>query len=76
MLKLGIYGAAGLATAGAGWSAPAPVTKPAAKAVIQIWMWGGSAHLDTFDPKPAAGRDYCINLLLSRFGGSTQPLHF
>jgi hypothetical protein len=32
---------------------------PRAKAVIQIWMWGGPAHLDTFDPKPAAGRDYC-----------------
>ena len=30
-----------------------------AKAVIQIWMWGGPAHLDTFDPKPAAGYDYC-----------------
>jgi hypothetical protein len=59
MLKLGICGAAGLATAGAGWSAPAPAAKPAAKSVIQIWMWGGSAHLDTFDPKPAAGRDYC-----------------
>jgi hypothetical protein len=22
-------------------------------------MWGGPAHLDTFDPKPAAGNDYC-----------------
>ncbi len=30
-----------------------------AKAVIQIWMWGGPAHLDTFDPKPFAGSDYC-----------------
>jgi len=30
-----------------------------AKAVIQIWMWGGPAHLDTFDPKPEAGPDYC-----------------
>lgn len=30
-----------------------------AKSVIQIWMWGGPAHLDTFDPKPAAGYDYC-----------------
>jgi hypothetical protein len=27
--------------------------------VIQIWMWGGPAHLDTFDPKPEAGNDYC-----------------
>jgi len=30
-----------------------------AKSVIQIWMWGGPCHLDTFDPKPEAGRDYC-----------------
>lgn len=35
-------------------AAPAP-----AKAVIQIWMWGGPSHLDTFDPKPDAGYDYC-----------------
>jgi hypothetical protein len=41
---------------------PAPSTstiKPRAKAIIQIWMWGGPAHLDTFDPKPDAGYDYC-----------------
>ena len=38
----------------------ADALKPAkAKAVIQIWMWGGPAHLDTFDPKPDAGPDYC-----------------
>ncbi len=30
-----------------------------AKSVIQIWMWGGPCHLDTFDPKPDAGADYC-----------------
>ncbi|SPE59485.1 conserved hypothetical protein [Verrucomicrobia bacterium] len=29
-----------------------------AKGVIQIWMWGGPPHLDTFDPKPEAGSDY------------------
>ena len=33
--------------------------KAKAKSVIQIWMWGGPSHLDTFDPKPGAGRDYC-----------------
>jgi hypothetical protein len=39
---------------------PSGVTANArAKAVIQIWMWGGPSHLDTFDPKPAAGHDYC-----------------
>jgi len=30
-----------------------------AKAVIQIWMWGGPSHIDIFDPKPEAGYDYC-----------------
>src|SRR5450759_573580 len=60
----GLYGAAGILLAGqlpelawAGMPAPAPRAK--AKAVIQIWMWGGPPHLDTFDPKPAAGYDYC-----------------
>lgn len=33
--------------------------KPPAKAVIQVWLWGGPSHLDTFDPKPEAGSDYC-----------------
>jgi len=32
---------------------------PSARSVIQIWMWGGPSHLDTFDPKPDAGYDYC-----------------
>jgi hypothetical protein len=30
-----------------------------ARAVIQIWMWGGPSHTDLFDPKPEAGYDYC-----------------
>lgn len=33
--------------------------KPHAKSVIQIWLWGGPSQLDTFDPKPDAGYDYC-----------------
>jgi hypothetical protein len=36
-----------------------PVKAGKANAVIQIWMWGGPCHLDTFDPKPEAGPDYC-----------------
>jgi len=42
------------------WAA-IPASKPTgkAKSVIQIWMWGGPSHLDTFDPKPEAGNDYC-----------------
>jgi hypothetical protein len=36
-----------------------PSAKAKAKSVIQIWMWGGPSHLDTWDPKPEAGNDYC-----------------
>ncbi len=31
---------------------------PPARSVIEIWVWGGPSHLDTFDPKPGAGRDW------------------
>ena len=53
-------GAAGLILAERG-AIPDRAAAPAvrARAVIQIWMWGGPAHLDTFDPKPDAGYDYC-----------------
>ena len=40
-------------------SASAAPSQAKAKAVIQIWLWGGPSHLDTFDPKPGAGYDYC-----------------
>ncbi len=29
-----------------------------AKSVIQVWLWGGACHIDTFDPKPDAGSDF------------------
>lgn len=29
-----------------------------AKSVIEIWLWGGPSHLESFDPKPKASRDY------------------
>ncbi len=29
-----------------------------AKSVIEIWLWGGPSHLETFDPKPDAGEEY------------------
>jgi hypothetical protein len=59
-----LAGAAGLWLADSlairSWAAtPAAKTTGQAKSVIQIWMWGGPAHLDTFDPKPEAGNDYC-----------------
>jgi hypothetical protein len=44
-------------------AARAGVSKPSAeakaKSVIQVWLWGGACHIDTFDPKPQAGPDYC-----------------
>lgn len=59
-VKRGLLGAAGLSLLsqrGVWAQSPAPTAR--AKAVIQIWMWGGPAHIDTFDPKPGAGYDYC-----------------
>lgn len=35
---------------------------PKARSVIQIWLWGGPCHLDTFDPKPDAGSECCGKL--------------
>ncbi|MCU0983105.1 MAG: DUF1501 domain-containing protein [Pirellulaceae bacterium] len=60
-LARGLTGAAGLLLAGApaaGAAADSP-PKGKAKSVIQIWAAGGPPHLDTFDPKPDAGNDYC-----------------
>jgi uncharacterized protein (DUF1501 family) len=60
MLRQGLFGAFGL-LAGSRLAVPAraAAAAPKAKSVIQIWMWGGPSHLDTFDPKPDAGNDYC-----------------
>jgi hypothetical protein len=67
LLRRGLLSAAGLMLVdGFGLLGPlsaapapaAPVVRPSAKTVIQIWMWGGPSHLDTFDPKPDAGDDY------------------
>jgi hypothetical protein len=56
----GIYGTAGWLLANNTRLNALDLSKPPkAKSIIQIWMWGGPAHLDTFDPKPAAGYDYC-----------------
>ncbi len=62
-VRRGLVGAAGLSLVDPVRLLARP-TEPEARAssVIQIWMWGGPSHLDTFDPKPAAGRDYCGSL--------------
>lgn len=40
----------------------APVQRKVAKSVIEIWVWGGPSHLETFDPKPQAPVDYANGL--------------
>ena len=69
-IRCGLCGAAGLVLAnglGAGSATAAEETgTPAnttpgpfrAKSVIQIFLWGGMSHNDTWDPKPESGRDY------------------
>ncbi len=65
-MRRGLCGAAGAMAAGrlgpaALAAAAAPAKPPAevkAKSVIQIFLWGGMSHNDTWDPKPDAGRDY------------------
>lgn len=69
-IKLGLLGSAGALFAGsmvskafagadvAPAAPPQPKLKPRAKSVIQIWLWGGPCHIDTFDPKADAPTDY------------------
>jgi hypothetical protein len=70
-IRLGLLGTAGALFAGSLASnafgavqatpAPLPAVKPKvprAKSVIQIWLWGGPCHIDTFDPKADAPNDY------------------
>lgn len=59
----GAAGAAGLMLADRALLARAAVTPPAkaagkAKSVIQVFLWGGMSHTDTWDPKPDAGYDF------------------
>jgi uncharacterized protein (DUF1501 family) len=68
-LRVGLFSTAGLLVAdGRVLGAPnAPPTvqalpvspiKTKAKSVIQIFLWGGMSHNDTWDPKPDSGYDY------------------
>jgi uncharacterized protein (DUF1501 family) len=62
--RVGLFSAAGLlfptgrlfAAAREAATVPAPDTK--VRSVIQIFLWGGMSHIDTWDPKPDAGYDY------------------
>jgi len=65
-MRRGLCGAAGAILAGrlgshclAGEAPPKKAPKEVkAKSVIQIFLWGGMSHNDTWDPKPEAGREY------------------
>jgi len=64
-MRRGLCGAAGLMLAerlgSYALAAAEPGKAPAntkAKSVIQIFLWGGMSHNDTWDPKPDSGRDY------------------
>ena len=71
VLRMGLFGLAGLlldhnrvfgadvVPAAQASSLVTPVSGPIkAKSVIQIFLWGGMSHNDTWDPKPDAGYDY------------------
>lgn len=51
-LKSSILGATGIMASGA------LAKEPKAKSIIQVFLWGGMSHTDTFDPKIKAGYDY------------------
>jgi uncharacterized protein (DUF1501 family) len=67
-LQRGLVGAAGLMLAkGLGSGTVAAAAEPGqapkrasarAKSVIQIFLWGGMSHNDTWDPKPDSGYEY------------------
>jgi hypothetical protein len=56
-LRRGVAGAAGTLLADR-LALRARAAAGKAKSVIQIWMWGGPCHIDTWDPKPDAGAEY------------------
>ncbi|NLS92950.1 MAG: DUF1501 domain-containing protein [Planctomycetaceae bacterium] len=63
-MRQGLCGAGGVVLAGqfgsnalAAKSEPKPAPAKA-KSVIQIFLWGGMSHNDTWDPKPEAGSEY------------------
>jgi uncharacterized protein (DUF1501 family) len=69
-LRVGLFSTAGMLLSNTpgvfAAAAPNPAVKAAAaapgqakaKSVIQIFLWGGMSHNDTWDPKPASGYDY------------------
>ena len=57
-ILLGLYGIAGVSMLGQSLGQTSVPLKSRAKSVIQIFLWGGMSHNDTWDPKPESGPDY------------------
>jgi uncharacterized protein (DUF1501 family) len=68
-IRVGLFSTAGLLFAdgrvrGAAQATPAaktsaaPPINPKARSVIQVFLWGGMSHIDTWDPKPDSGYEY------------------
>ncbi|MBI5799881.1 MAG: DUF1501 domain-containing protein [Verrucomicrobia bacterium] len=66
--RIGLFSTGGL-LASQRWASATTTLPPAklpgakpprvrAKSIIQIFLWGGMSHSDTWDPKPDAGYDY------------------
>jgi hypothetical protein len=49
---------AGKSTGSAPTASTSSSSKGKAKSVIQIFLWGGMSHNDTWDPKPDSGHEY------------------
>lgn len=57
-LRLALIGSLGMRLGHSSFAqALTPLPRARARSVIEIWMWGGPSHIDTFDPKPGAGAD-------------------
>ena len=57
-LASGLYGVAALSLGGQSFAQDSVPLRAKAKSVIQIFLWGGMSHNDTWDPKPNSGPDY------------------
>ncbi len=68
LLQLGLAAAVGLGRPRAAWAAPGPAL---ARSLIVVWLKGGASQLETFDPRPAAGR-----VLETPVPGLTLSAHF
>ena len=57
-IKAGFLGVLGLSTADLLRLRAEGAAKRNGKSVILIWLDGGPSHMETYDPKPAAPKEY------------------